>query len=97
MKGLKFAQLQEEEINRIIEMAWEDRTPFEAIEYQFGLKQHDVMVLMRHHQHPKNWKKWRAHTTNRPTKHLKLRGFVLGQHKCKEQRQITLNRISKKR
>lgn len=60
-----------EDIDRIIQMAWEDRTPFEAIEYQFGLKEADVIALMRKHMRPKSFIMWRKRVTGRKTKHRK--------------------------
>ena len=60
-----------EDIDRIIQMAWEDRTPFEAIEYQFGLKETDVITLMRKHMKPKSFIMWRKRVTGRKTKHGK--------------------------
>ncbi len=83
-------------IDRIIEMAWEDRTPFEAIEFQFGLTEGDVIRLMKHEMELRNWKKWRARVQGRATKHLALRGEEVGRFKCSRQRQITRNRVSKR-
>lgn len=60
-----------EDIDRIIQMAWEDRTPFEAIEYQFGIKEADVRILMRKHMKPKSFIMWRKRVTGRKTKHGK--------------------------
>jgi len=60
-----------EDINRIIEMAWEDRTPFEAIEYQFGLKENDVRKIMRTNLKPSSFKMWRERVKGRKTKHGK--------------------------
>lgn len=61
----------EEQIDRIIEMAWEDRTPFEAIEFQFGLKENDVRKLMRQHMKESSFKMWRERVKGRKTKHSK--------------------------
>ncbi len=61
----------EEQIDRIIEMAWEDRTPFEAIEFQFGLKENDVRKLMRKHMKESSFKMWRKRVKGRKTKHAK--------------------------
>lgn len=63
----------EDEQSRIIEMAWEDRTPFEMIERQFGLAEGEVIRLMRRHLNAKTFRNWRARVTGRNTKHLKLR------------------------
>ena len=60
-----------EDINRIIEMAWEDRTPFEAIEYQFGLKENDVRKLMRTNLKRSSFELWRERVKGRKTKHSK--------------------------
>ena len=62
-----------EEISRIIEMAWEDRTPFEAIRTQFGLSQDSVIRIMRAELKPSSFKTWRVRTRRRATKHLLLR------------------------
>ena len=58
-----------EEINRIIEMAWEDRTPFEAIEYQFGIKENDVRKIMRANLKRRSFELWRERVKGRKTKH----------------------------
>ena len=60
-----------EDIDRIIEMAWEDRTPFEAIEFQFGLKENDVRKIMRTHLKLSSFKLWRERVKGRKTKHSK--------------------------
>lgn len=65
--------LNSEALSRVIEMAWEDRTPFEAITLQFGLSQADVIKLMRRELKPKTFKNWRARTQGRNTKHLAKR------------------------
>ncbi|NJO86948.1 MAG: TIGR03643 family protein, partial [Lewinella sp.] len=65
--------LSERDIDRIIEMAWEDRTPFEAIERQFGLVEAAVIKLMRRELKPKSWRNWRARVQGRATKHQALR------------------------
>ena len=83
-------------IDRIIGMAWEDRTPFEAIEFQFGLTEKDVIQLMKQQIHLRNWKKWRARVQGRKTKHQKLREEGTTRFKSKAQRIITNNRISKR-
>ncbi|GAB4334604.1 MAG: TIGR03643 family protein [Flammeovirgaceae bacterium] len=84
------------EINRIIEMAWEDRTPFEAIKFQFGINENDVIVLMRNNLTSSSFKHWRKHINGRQAKHLHKRGFLEGRHKSSLHRSITLNKISKK-
>ena len=60
------------DIDRIIEMGWEDRTPFEAIEYQFGLKEKEVIKIMRKHLKIKSFKAWRKRVSGRKTKHMQF-------------------------
>jgi uncharacterized protein (TIGR03643 family) len=88
--------LSEYDIDRIIEMAWEDRTTFEAIAYQFGLKEQEVIELMRTELKPSSFRLWRQRVQGRATKHEKLRGFEKGRFKCTRQKQITHNKISKR-
>jgi len=85
------------DIDRIIEMAWEDRTTFKAIEVQFGLKQQDVIKLMRKEMKPSSFKMWRERTKGRSTKHEALRGEDVDRFKCTRQRTISLNKVSKRR
>lgn len=84
------------EIDRIIEMAWEDRTTFEAIRYQFKLDEQQVIELMRKEMKPSSFKLWRKRVQGRKTKHEKLRVFEKGRFKCSRQKQITHNNISKR-
>jgi uncharacterized protein (TIGR03643 family) len=92
----EFSHLKPEDIDRIIEMAWEDRTPFDAIEAQFGLKEDDVKALMKREMHPRNWRKWRERVNGRITKHRALSPDDLTRFKCSRQK-ATGNRISKKK
>ena len=73
--------MKESDISRIIEMAWEDRTPFDAIEAQFGLKEQAVKELMRSNLKSSAYKSWRKRVTGRATKHLAKRDFSVGRHK----------------
>ena len=66
------------DVSRIIEMAWEDRTPFDAIEAQFGLNEKAVKRLMRDNLKPSSYKSWRKRVQGRSTKHLAKRGFSVG-------------------
>ncbi len=84
------------QIDRIIEMAWEDRTTFEAIEFQFNLSEKEVITLMRSQMKPKSFKLWRKRVQGRKTKHLKIRTFHKGTFKCSRQRSISNNSISKR-
>ncbi len=74
--------LTEAEVSRVIEMAWEDRTPFEAIEMQFGLNQDGVIKVMRAHLKLSSFKLWRERTHGQVTKHLKLRSSAVIRHKA---------------
>ena len=67
----RLMNLSEKEMDRIIEMAWEDRTPFEAIEFQFGLKENDVRQIMRSNLKESSFKLWRKRVKGRKTKHEK--------------------------
>ncbi len=89
-------KLSEIDIDRIIEMAWEDRTPFGAIKFQFGLSEQDVITLMRSEIKPKSFKRWRKRVQGRKTKHSKLREFSSVRFKCSRQKEISNNRISKR-
>jgi uncharacterized protein (TIGR03643 family) len=75
------------DISRIIEMAWEDRTPFEAIEHQFGLNESAVVRLMRRELKARSFKMWRERMSARPTKHLELRGEAVNRHRASHTRQ----------
>jgi uncharacterized protein (TIGR03643 family) len=86
-----------EDHDRIIEMAWEDRTPFEAIEAQFGLKEMEVVALMRKTLKLSSFKLWRKRTHSGVSqKHLQKRNPDIDRFKCNLQRQITHNKISKR-
>jgi len=89
-------QLTQQDIDRIIEMAWEDRTPFEAIKQQFGLDEGSTIQLMRKEMKSSSFRMWRARVQSRNTKHLKKRGEDVDRFKCTLQRAITMNKISKR-
>lgn len=74
-------------ISRIVEMAWEDRTAFEAIKAQFGLDESAVIALMRRHMKPSSFRAWRKRVTGRRTKHAALRGADFLRHRAKNSRQ----------
>lgn len=74
-----------EDLSRIIEMAWEDRTPFEAIENLYGLNQHQLIELMRKELKRSSFELWRKRTTDRTTKHLKLRSPEINRAYCPSQ------------
>lgn len=82
--------------DRVIEMAWEDRTPFEAIEMQFGLMEKEVIELMRTAMKPSSFRMWRQRMQGRTTKHSSLRLTDTTRFKCSRQKQISGNKISKR-
>ena len=92
----KPAELTDRDTDRIIEMAWEDRTPFEAIELQFGLSEPEVIKLMRRELKPSSWRLWRERAHQVSHKHLKKRSSEIDRFKCTLQRQISSNKISKR-
>ena len=89
--------LTERQLDRIIEMAWEDRTPFEAIVFQFGVVEKEVIKLMRGNLKESSFKRWRKRVNSGvSTKHLKKRSTEITRFKCSRQRAISGNRISKR-
>jgi uncharacterized protein (TIGR03643 family) len=88
--------LSPQEIDRIIEMAWEDRTPFEAIELQFGLSEKEVVDLMRRGSKASSFRMWRKRMNGRQTKHQFLRTADVSRFKCSRQKAISQNKISKR-
>ena len=88
--------LTDRDVNRIIEMAWEDRTPFDAIKDQFGLSEKQVITMMRREMKASSFRMWRARVQGRSSKHVAKRSFTKGRHKCSRQKQISGNKISKR-
>jgi uncharacterized protein (TIGR03643 family) len=82
---MELPNLDSETIDRVLEMAWEDRTTFEAIALQFGLQEKQVIALMRREMKPSSFKMWRRRVTGRKTKHLKERDFLAGRFKSANQ------------
>jgi len=97
MSVAKKYQLSEQDIDRIIEMAWEDRTPFEAIESQFGISEKEVIALMREEMRASSWRMWRKRMNGRKTKHKQKRSEEVERFRCKLQKTISRNKISKRR
>lgn len=86
-----------EQIDRIIEMAWEDRTPFEAITFQFGISEAETIAIMRTELKRSSFNLWRKRVNSGVSqKHLKKRNPEIERFKCTRQRTISLNKISKK-
>jgi uncharacterized protein (TIGR03643 family) len=89
--------LSEEDTDRIIQMAWEDRTPFEAIKIQFGYSESQVIALMRNQLKRSSFNLWRKRVNSGvSTKHLKKRNPEIDRFKCNLQREISNNKISKR-
>ena len=87
----------ERELDRIIEMAWEDRTPFEAILFQFGLPEKEVVKLMRRNIKESSFKRWRKRVNSGVSqKHLNKRSSEVTRFRCSRQRGISGNKISKR-
>ena len=86
MNPARIEDLSVAEIGRIVQMAWEDRTSFDAIEAQFGLTPGEVIALMRRELKPSSFRLWRQRTTGRKTKHVALRGFAVGRFRCPNQK-----------
>lgn len=85
------------QLSRIIEMAWEDRTPFEAILFQFGLKEQEVVALMRTELKRKSFLLWRKRVHSKTSsKHLHRRNPEMKRFKCSRQKTISQNKISKR-
>ena len=85
------------EIDRIIEMAWEDKTPFEAIKIQFGFKEADVIKLMRKELKESSFKRWRKRVNSGvSSKHLNKRSEEINRFKSSRQKNISNNKIAKR-
>ncbi|MDG2450913.1 MAG: TIGR03643 family protein [Saprospiraceae bacterium] len=88
---------EEEELDRIIEMAWEDRTPFEAIKFQFGISEKEVIVIMRSTLKHSSFRRWRKRVNSGVSlKHLKKRSSNICRFKSYRQNSISNNKISKR-
>ncbi|ACB49588.1 conserved hypothetical protein [Crocosphaera subtropica ATCC 51142] len=82
----KRPELEPETISRIIEMAWEDKTPFAAIEIQYNLSEKEVIALMRREMKASSFKMWRKRVSGRKTKHIHQRDFLVGRFKSSNQK-----------
>ncbi|QRR00039.1 TIGR03643 family protein [Dyadobacter sandarakinus] len=92
----KEKELKPDEVDRIVEMAWEDRTPFEAISAQFLISEQQVIAIMRTEMQPSSFRMWRKRVQGRATKHMKLSEHKDARFKSDMQRQISQNKISKR-
>lgn len=90
-------EFSERDLNRIIEMAWEDRTPFEAIVFQFGTPENEVIKIMRNTLKRKSFNLWRKRVNSGVSKkHLRKRNPEIDRFKCSRQTTISNNKISKR-
>lgn len=85
-KAKNLSHLDQADVDRIIAMAWEDRTPFEAIKAQFNLSEKAIIKLMRRNLKPSSFRLWRARVKGRNTKHQQKRPFKAGRFKSKNQK-----------
>jgi uncharacterized protein (TIGR03643 family) len=81
----KHDQFNTEQLSRIVEMAWEDRTPFEAIEMNFDIGESEVISIMRSEVKPRSFRLWRKRVSGRKTKHLALRSPDVNRGYCPTQ------------
>ena len=89
--------MEQKDIDRIIEMAWEDRTPFEAIKMQFGFSEANVITLMRRELKRSSFNLWRKRVnTGISQKHAQKRNPDISRFKCSLQKTISFNKISKR-
>ena len=87
----------ERDLDRVIEMAWEDRTPFEAIKAQFGLSEGETIKLMRSYLKPSSFKTWRKRVNSGVSqKHAQKRNPEIERFKSRMQRSIANNKLSKR-
>ena len=84
--------MDQDNLNRIIEMAWEDRTPFDVIFKEFNITQNDLERLMRNNLKPSSFKLWRKRVSGRKTKHIAKRSNQIDRHKCDRQGKLVSKR-----
>lgn len=84
--------MNQDSLNRIIEMAWEDRTPFDVIYKEFDITQNDLERLMRNNLKPSSFKLWRKRVSGKKTKHVAKRSNQIDRHKCDRQGKLVSKR-----
>ena len=84
--------MSDDDLNRIIEMAWEDRTPFDVIYKEFDITQNELERLMRNNLKPSSFKLWRKRVSGRKTKHIAKRNNQIDRHKCDRQGKLVSKR-----
>lgn len=85
------------DIDRIVEMAWEDRTSFEAITFQFNVSEKEIIEIMRREMNPSSFRMWRKRVKGRSSKHRLKRNFSTSRYRSSRQRSISNNKISIRR
>ncbi len=91
---INWKKLDDQTTDRIVEMAWEDRTPFDAILSQFGVPEKDVIKIMRKEMKPSSFRMWRKRVQGRSTKHTQLRPDDVDTFKSTRQKNISLNKYN---
>ena len=81
-----------DDLNRIVEMAWEDRTPFDVIHSEFNITHDELIKIMRSNLKKSSFQLWRKRDSGRKTKHLSTRGNLVGRHKCDRQGKLVSKR-----
>ena len=84
--------MDQDSLNRIIEMAWEDRTPFDVIYKEFDITQNELERLMRNNLKPSSFKLLRKRVSGRKTKHIAKRNNQIDRHKCDRQGKLVSKR-----
>ena len=84
--------MDQDSLNRIIEMAWEDRTPFDVIYKEFDITQKELERLMRNNLKPSSFKLWRKRVSSRKTKHIAKRSNQIDRHRCDRQGKLVSKR-----
>ena len=84
--------MDQDSLNRIIEMAWEDRTPFDVIYKEFDITQNELERLMRNNLKPSSFKLWRKRVSGRKTKHIAKRSNQIDRHNCDRQGKLVSKR-----
>ena len=84
--------MDQDNLNRIIEMAWEDRTPFDVIYKEFDITQNELERLMRNNLKPSSFKLWKKRVSGRKTKHIAKRSNQIDRHKCDRQGKLVSKR-----
>ena len=84
--------MNQDDLNRIIEMAWEERTPFDIIYKEFDISQNELERLMRNNLKPSSFRLWRKRVSGRKTKHVAKRNIQIDRHKCDRQGKLVSKR-----